>query len=60
MLRYIHHVLSGHFKDAKVFMGLVEAMTAAKDREVHGVGMQNFKYNPDYHEFMALVNTISS
>ncbi len=48
------------FKDAKVFMGLVEAMTTAKDREIRGVGMQNFKYNPDYREFMALVNTISS
>ncbi len=41
-------------------MGLVEAMTAAKDREIRGVGMQNFKYNTDYREFMALVNTISS
>ncbi len=40
-------------------MGLVEAMTTAKDREIRGVGMQNFKYNPDYREFMALVNTIS-
>ncbi len=53
-------MLSGEFKDATVFMGLIEAMTLAKDRELRGVGMQNFKYNPDYREFMALLNTISS
>ncbi|PBK63611.1 hypothetical protein ARMSODRAFT_894015 [Armillaria solidipes] len=60
LMRYVSHVLSGHFKDSQVFMGLVEAMTAAKDREIRGVRMQNFKYNTDYREFMALVNTISS
>lgn len=58
-MHYINHVLSGHFKDSKVFLGLVEAMTIAKDQEIKGVGIQNFQYNPDYHEFMALVNTMS-
>jgi hypothetical protein len=59
MRRFIQHVHSGHFKDAKVFIGLVEAMVVAKDKELRGHGMQNLKYNPHFNAFMHLVRTIS-
>lgn len=32
----------------------------AKDREIRGKGMQNFKYNPHYHEFLHTVYSISA
>jgi hypothetical protein len=49
-------VLSGQFKDESIFTGLVEAMVSAKDREIRGVGFQNFKYAPDVKEFAQIVS----
>ena len=34
-------------------------MVLAKDREIKGLGMQNFRYNADYEEFMRLIQMIS-
>jgi hypothetical protein len=45
--RYFQHVVNGDFKDDKVFNGIIQAKVMAKDREIKGVGMQNFKYNSD-------------
>ncbi|KAH7904197.1 hypothetical protein BJ138DRAFT_1107029, partial [Hygrophoropsis aurantiaca] len=50
-IKFALGVLSGKYKDLKVFTGLVEAMVSRQDREDRGVGMQNFKYAPAWDEF---------
>jgi hypothetical protein len=57
--RYFQHVINGDFKDDKVFNGLIQAKIMAKDREIKGVGMQNFKYNSDMDAVFGLIHTIS-
>ncbi|KAF9019705.1 hypothetical protein BDZ89DRAFT_958998, partial [Hymenopellis radicata] len=59
LLRFTQHVIDGHFKENKVFLGLVETLVVAKERDLRGVGLQNFKYPPDYREWIELVRTIS-
>ncbi|THU91006.1 hypothetical protein K435DRAFT_801569 [Dendrothele bispora CBS 962.96] len=53
--RFTHHVLAGNFKDDEVFLGIVEAMILAKDRELNGKSMANFKYTPPFDDFMHIV-----
>jgi hypothetical protein len=57
--RYFQHVVNGDFKDDKVFNGIIQAKVMAKDREIKGVGMQNFKYNSDMDAVFGLIHTIS-
>ncbi|KAF9018986.1 hypothetical protein BDZ89DRAFT_1116955 [Hymenopellis radicata] len=45
--------------DSKVFLGLVEAMILGTEREIRGVGMKNFKYQPEFREWAELVRMIS-
>ncbi|KAJ7465357.1 hypothetical protein B0H11DRAFT_2307986 [Mycena galericulata] len=54
-LRFARGVASGHYKDSKVFLGLVETMVMATERRMRGVGMQNFKYPQEFREFGALI-----
>ncbi|KAJ7734199.1 hypothetical protein DFH07DRAFT_688256, partial [Mycena maculata] len=42
--RFAIAVGEGKYKDNKVFLGLVETMQMATEREIRGVGMRNFKY----------------
>ncbi|KAJ6632070.1 hypothetical protein B0H10DRAFT_2206481 [Mycena sp. CBHHK59/15] len=53
------HVINGDFKDNTVFTGLIEAKILGKDREIKGLGKQNFKYNEDLDAIFGLVYTIS-
>lgn len=39
-----------------MFIGLVEAMVMKMDREERDVGMQNFKYPPEYDEFIHVLS----
>jgi len=55
-VKFAKGVLSGKYKDLKVFTGLVEAMVSKTDREERGIGMQNFHYPPAYDEFIHIVN----
>ncbi|KAF7970334.1 hypothetical protein HWV62_24362 [Athelia sp. TMB] len=55
-VKFAKGVLGGKYKDLKVFTGLVEAMVMKTDREERGVGMQNFKYPPEYDEFIHVLN----
>ncbi|KAJ7255123.1 hypothetical protein B0H12DRAFT_1071051 [Mycena haematopus] len=57
--RYFQHVVSGKFKDDKVFTGIIQAKVMAKDREIRGKGLQNFKYDSDMDAVFGLVHTIS-
>ncbi|KAJ7150342.1 hypothetical protein C8R46DRAFT_1358417 [Mycena filopes] len=57
--RYFQHVINGDFKDDKVFNGIIQAKVMAKDREIKGVGMQNFKHNSDLDAVLGLIHTIS-
>ncbi|KAJ7078625.1 hypothetical protein C8R43DRAFT_1143365 [Mycena crocata] len=57
--RYFQHVIDGDFKDDKVFNGLIQAKVLAKDREIRGVGKQNFKYDSDLDSLFGLIHTIS-
>ncbi|THV04490.1 hypothetical protein K435DRAFT_595805, partial [Dendrothele bispora CBS 962.96] len=57
--RFVHHVLSGNFKDNEVFLGIVEAMILAKDREIEGKSMSNFKYTPAFDDFMHVLHSIN-
>ncbi|KAJ3714523.1 hypothetical protein C8R42DRAFT_591508, partial [Lentinula raphanica] len=60
LFHYVHHVLQGNFKDNTVFQGLVNAMVIAKDRELKGKGMQNFRaYLPKFNEFLSTMHTVS-
>ncbi|KAJ7194119.1 hypothetical protein GGX14DRAFT_586935 [Mycena pura] len=58
-LRFARGVAFGHYKDFKVFLGLVETMVMATERRIRGVGMQNFKYPPEFREFGALIRMMS-
>ncbi|KAF8135367.1 hypothetical protein K438DRAFT_2123021 [Mycena galopus ATCC 62051] len=42
--RHIIHVLNSDFKNDKVFNGIIEAKIMGKDRELKGLGNQNFKH----------------
>ncbi|KAK7058169.1 hypothetical protein R3P38DRAFT_3547667 [Favolaschia claudopus] len=57
--RWVQHLLSGKFKDDKVFLGLVELKVMGLEREIKGLGKQNFKYNEDLDAFFGLVHTTS-
>ncbi|KAJ6603972.1 hypothetical protein B0H10DRAFT_1821753, partial [Mycena sp. CBHHK59/15] len=57
--RFFQHVVSGKFKDDSVFRGIIQAKVLAKDREIRGVGNQNFKYDTDIDALFALIHTIS-
>ncbi|KAJ6493128.1 hypothetical protein C8R45DRAFT_1073149 [Mycena sanguinolenta] len=57
--RFALDVVNGKFKDDKVFTGLLHAKVMAKDREIRGKGMQNFKYDTDMDSVFGLVHTIS-
>ncbi|KAJ7467786.1 hypothetical protein B0H11DRAFT_1732704 [Mycena galericulata] len=57
--RYLHHVLNGDFKDDKVFNGLIQAKILGKDREIKGLGNQNFKHNEDVDALLGLIHSIS-
>ncbi|THU93771.1 hypothetical protein K435DRAFT_669626 [Dendrothele bispora CBS 962.96] len=57
--RFTHHVLAGNFKDDEVFLGIVEAMILAKDRELNGKSMANFKYTPPFDDFMHVLHTLN-
>ncbi|KAJ7222307.1 hypothetical protein GGX14DRAFT_558396 [Mycena pura] len=59
LVRFVHGVIAGHFKDHKIFLGLVETMVLAKDRQLRGVGMQNFPYPPDFREWGAWIRMSS-
>ncbi|KAE9388911.1 hypothetical protein BT96DRAFT_1025259 [Gymnopus androsaceus JB14] len=59
LLRYVHHVLKGNFDGCNVFKGLVEAMVLGTDRELKGKGTQNFKYMPEYDDFMNILHDMS-
>ncbi|KAF7334369.1 hypothetical protein MSAN_02376400 [Mycena sanguinolenta] len=56
--RYFQHVVKGNFKNDQVFTGLLQAKVMAKDREIRGTGMQNFKYDTDMDEVFGLIHTI--
>ncbi|KAJ7206825.1 hypothetical protein GGX14DRAFT_567902 [Mycena pura] len=58
-LRFARGVALGHYKDFKVFLGLVETMVMATERRIRGVGMQNFKYPTEFREFGALIRLMS-
>ncbi|KAJ6487065.1 hypothetical protein DFH09DRAFT_1457048 [Mycena vulgaris] len=57
--RFFQHVVSGKFKDDTVFRGIMQAKVMAKDREIRGVGNQNFKYDTDMDALFGLIHTIS-
>ncbi|KAK6992640.1 hypothetical protein R3P38DRAFT_3430332 [Favolaschia claudopus] len=57
--RWVQHLLSGKFKDDKVFYGLLELKMMGLEREIKGLGKQNFKYNEDVDAFFGLVHTTS-
>ncbi|KAJ3764579.1 hypothetical protein FB446DRAFT_611669, partial [Lentinula raphanica] len=44
--------VSGKYKDNEVFLGLLKAMMQKIDRDERGVGMQNFRYAPEWDEFV--------
>ncbi|KAJ7055055.1 hypothetical protein C8F01DRAFT_1234841 [Mycena amicta] len=58
-LRFARGVAQGQYKDNQVFLGLVETMQLARERQLRGVGMQNFKYPPELREFGALIRLSS-
>ncbi|KAG8724337.1 hypothetical protein FRC09_019931 [Ceratobasidium sp. 395] len=49
---FARKVLSGRFKDNKVFLGLVEAMVLKDDKLMRSKGMQNFRYPPALLDFL--------
>ncbi|KAJ6464939.1 hypothetical protein C8R45DRAFT_939782 [Mycena sanguinolenta] len=57
--RFLQHVLNGDFKDDKIFTGIIQAKVLAKDRELKGRGMQNFKHNDDLDALFGLFHSIS-
>ncbi|KAF7335957.1 hypothetical protein MSAN_02309100 [Mycena sanguinolenta] len=57
--RFALDVVNGKFKDDKVFTGILHAKLMARDREIRGKGMQNFKYDTDMDSVFGLVHTIS-
>ncbi|KAJ7433411.1 hypothetical protein FB451DRAFT_1419699 [Mycena latifolia] len=57
--RFFQHVVSGKFKNDTVFRGIMQAKVLAKDREIRGVGNQNFKYDTDMDTLFGLIHTIS-
>ena len=48
--------MKGEYEDSRVFAGMMEAMVVMKDKDNHGVSLQNFKYAP---EWAKLASTIS-
>ncbi|KAJ7204641.1 hypothetical protein GGX14DRAFT_569210 [Mycena pura] len=57
--RFAIAVGKGQFDNNQVFLGLVEATQLAQERQVRGVGMQNFKYPPAFREWCAIIHTLS-
>ncbi|KAJ7764023.1 hypothetical protein DFH07DRAFT_770673 [Mycena maculata] len=57
--RFAIAVAEGQFKNNQVFLGLVESTQLALERNVRGVGMQNFKYPPAFQEWCTLIHTLS-
>lgn len=43
-----------------MFGCLLQAVVVKREKQVRGVGMQNFKYSPDLVEFAHIVHTHSS
>ncbi|KAJ3765163.1 hypothetical protein FB446DRAFT_795330 [Lentinula raphanica] len=54
--RFAQGVISGKFDDEGVFLGLIDAMVQKNDKEQRGVGMQNFRYTPEWDQFMHIVS----
>ncbi|KAJ7610673.1 hypothetical protein DFH06DRAFT_1016533 [Mycena polygramma] len=53
------HVLNGNFKNDTLFNGILQAKVLAKDREMKGLGKQNFKHNEDVDAVFSLIYAIS-
>ncbi|KAJ7229028.1 hypothetical protein GGX14DRAFT_616418, partial [Mycena pura] len=58
-LRYVKHVLNGDFKDDNVFRGIVATKVLAKERQLKGRGMQNFKHSEDLDALGSMIHVIS-
>jgi hypothetical protein len=57
--RFALAVGEGQFKNNQVFLGLVESTQLGLERNVRGVGLQNFKYPPAFQEWCALIHSLS-
>ncbi|KAF7328133.1 hypothetical protein MVEN_02570400 [Mycena venus] len=57
--RFAIAVGEGQFKNNQVFLGLVESTQLALERNVRGVGLQNFKYPPAFQEWCAMIPSLS-
>ncbi|KAJ7148708.1 hypothetical protein C8R43DRAFT_1236758 [Mycena crocata] len=57
--RYFQHVINGDFKNDTIFNGIIQAKILGKDREVKGLGKQNFKHNEDVDAVFGLIHAIS-
>ncbi|KAF7371887.1 hypothetical protein MVEN_00046000 [Mycena venus] len=57
--RFAIAVGEGQFKNNQVFLGLVESTQLALERNVRGVGLQNFKYPPAFQEWCAMIHSLS-
>lgn len=58
LIRYWKGVVSGDFKGDDLFGNLLQAVK--KNKESRGVGMQNFKYQPELVEFAQIIHTHSA
>ncbi|KAJ7446900.1 hypothetical protein B0H11DRAFT_2248676 [Mycena galericulata] len=57
--RFAIAVGEGKYKDNKVFLGLVETMQMATERQLKGVSMRNFKYPLEFREWGSLLHMTS-
>ncbi|KAF8905727.1 hypothetical protein CPB84DRAFT_1823080 [Gymnopilus junonius] len=53
-------VASGQYKGDDMFGYLLQAVVVKRDKEIRGVGMQNFKHKPDLVEFAHIIHTHSA
>lgn len=59
MLKYVNGLISGEFKEQKLFADLLEAMYLKNNKIQRGKGLQNMRYSPDVVEFSHILLTHS-
>lgn len=54
-LQFVQGALQGKYEDHQVLLGLIDAMVRKTDREERGVGMQNFRNDGSWDEFVHII-----
>ena len=54
-VQFARGAVRGEYKDKLVFLVMIQATVMAHNRDSHGVGLQNMRYQPIYEEFTQMI-----